>query len=117
MARNAEALKIRPWAVAGDRSTPEAEGMDRSIGWSVVYSQIGGETVKRSVVNQLLCELSSHFHEINTGGIPEWSAEIDYAHTAFVRRGASLFVSTADSGPATGTNIAPGEPGARWIEY
>lgn len=125
MARDAESIKIRPWATdAANRQDPEDVGIDRAAGWDVRYEQIGGEYPGRLVFNQLLHELTTLFHALNTGGLVEWSNQIDYVHTAdgpisFVR-GSNGFVyrAVAPSGPALGNASNPvTDDGTLWRRH
>lgn len=75
MARDAESLKIRPWAEDGDRLDPERRvpPIDRDRGWTYDFSAIEGETLSRDVFNQLMREVTGMLHELNRGGsIPEF---------------------------------------------
>lgn len=111
MARDADSLKITtPWAKSApeNRQTPEDAGIDRSEGWTLNYTQIGGKRPERKVWNQLLCEITSLADELNTGGsfLP-WDIEMNYAKDAWVRDGEKVYVSLAATGPDTGNATQP----------
>ena len=120
MARDVEAKKLTPWADSGDRQDPEDAGLDRAAGWTVAYEQAGsGNYPERLVFNQLMRELSGLFQEALGAGVMQWSAGVDYRHTAFV--GGSdgfLHVSLRSSGPATGDAEDPAADGqTTWRIY
>ena len=118
MARNTESLKIRPWAANGDRATPESAGLTRGRGWHRGYSLTGGPKPERRVFNQLLCEITSMLDEINTRGLPEWSAEVNYAHPAFVMgSNGVLYASLRDTGPGAGNAADPSGDTDIWKAY
>ena len=108
MPRDADALLIRKWAATGDVATPESQGLDRSVGWPVSYSQAGGDTPEREVFNQLDREMTALAVELNTHGLLEWDDEITYDHPALVMgTDASVYVSVQDSlnrNPTTDTS-------------
>ena len=111
MARNAEALKIRPWAANGDRKNPDdatlSPALARADGWPASFSQASGDTPRREVVNQLFCEITSMLDEINTRGILEWSNAINYAANAVVQAGGKLWRAGAATGPGAGNATNP----------
>ena len=108
MAVPAEVLKIEPWAASGDREDPEDVGIVRSTGWTVAFEQVGGSRVQRTVVQQLLFEVTSFcWHRLRDGLIP-WHAGVDYEHPAFVvGSDGALYRSRVDSGPALGNAADP----------
>ena len=114
MARDAEALKIRPWAVnQNNRADPEAVGIDRAFGWDVRYEQIGGQKPERLVFNQIIHELTVLFDAWNREGMLPWSPLIDYIWNSggpiSVVKGSdgNMYSSVAASGPSTGNIVDP----------
>ena len=100
MARDLNSTLIRPWAADGARIDPEAADppIVRKSGWTLAYSQVGGQPPRRAVWNQILREITGFFHDLNKGGsIPEWSVGAEYNHPAFVgmmRNCGSRFIPT-----------------------
>ena len=90
------------------RCEPESQGLDRSTGWPLSYSQAGGDTPEREVFNQLDREITGMLAELNTHGLLEWDDEITYDHPALVMgTDASVYVSVQDSlnrNPTTDTS-------------
>ena len=84
MARDSDALKIEKWAATGDVRDPEDAGIDHDTGWDATYSQPGGPTLERAVLNELLRELTALGVELNTRGLLEWDATVYYVHPAMV---------------------------------
>lgn len=118
MARDADALRLlTKWASTGDVQTPEDAGLARAAGWPSSYEQNGGDKVSRRVFNQIFRELSGLAVEINRRGILEWDTAIDYVHPAAVLgTNATVYISTADSGPNSGGSVDPegSTGGTRW---
>ena len=107
MARDVEALKIRPWAENGDRIDPDdstlSPALDRAIGWTSAFSPPGTQPVRREVINQMFFEFSSMLDEINTRGLLEWDDGIAYVHPAQVYGSDNrIYVSIQNS-----TNVNP----------
>ena len=120
MVRRVASLRIRPWADGGERVDPEDARfpLDRDEGFGLAFSQRAGPKVERLVFNQLLREITGALYEANIGGIFEWSAEVGYAHYAFVRRGDTLWRSKRSSGPGTAYPASePGTDDETWREY
>lgn len=116
MARQAEPKKIRSWARDGDRTDPETVGIDREDGWGPVYEQVGGSQPERTVFNQVLHEICELVLAKMTAGILSWDARVNYRHPAFTDHMGTLYVSTQNSGPATGRTEAPSS-GVSWKPY
>ena len=120
MPRDADALRLtEKWARDGDRTLPTAH--QRTFGWDVNYSQVGGLLgPERRIVNQLLSELTALAAEINAHGLLPWSPLVNYVHTAFVMGSdGQIYVSRQASGPANGTATDPTGAGATayWRPY
>ena len=116
MARDQQAILIKPWATdAQNRAEPESLGIDREQGWDVRYEQIGGERPERLVFNQLFHELSLFFNELNQTGMLIWDARIDYianpgGPVSFVRGSDSnMYQAKRASGPNAGIIVNPVE--------
>ena len=123
MARDTQAVKIvSRWAedAPGNvEAIPEALRLD---GWDEQYSQVGGKAgPERTYVNQLLRELSALCAELNRlGPFLPYSPAINYVHPAFIMgTDGNIYVSVADSGPATADAIDPVEDtdNSRWVIY
>ena len=84
MARDPDALKIGKWAATGDVEDPKDVGIDRSIGWDASYSQPGGPTPERAVLNEFLREMSALGVEVNRHSLLEWHPSVSYLHPAMV---------------------------------
>ncbi len=112
MSRDTEALKIRPWADAGQREIPElkSDPISRDTGWTLEYALPGGPTISRPLMNQMFREITGMLAEVNTSGIPAWSPWVSYVHVAFVRWRGGLYRSLCDSGPAYGGSFIPSAP-------
>ena len=85
MAREADALAIRPWAASGDRVKPEnsTPALDRSVGYPASFSQVGGNQPSREEFNQFRYEITLMLHEINRfGGVLEWTGAV--AHPGYL---------------------------------
>ena len=114
MARDADALLIRKWAATGDVETPEDRGLTRTLGWPADFSVPGGRQPTREVFNQLFRELSALAHEINTRGLLDWDAGVDYVHPAFVR-GSNGIVYTSVQGSSG--NDPTTDNGTYWAQF
>ena len=53
-----------------DRDVPENLGLDRELGFTVSYEQIGGDAPERQVFNQLLFELTACIAHMRDNGLP-----------------------------------------------
>lgn len=84
MPRDADSLRIAKWASQGDVQTPEDRGLNRAEGWGPRYSQTGGELPARRVFNQIIRELSAIGVELNSHGLLEWDATVEYTQPALV---------------------------------
>ena len=82
--RDQDTIAISKWADAGLRETPENLNIQRIQGWTSFYSIIGGGTLQRSLIQQLLSELTALAVEINQHGLLEWDFRISYRHPALV---------------------------------
>ena len=113
MARDADALRIRKWAVSGDVQTPEDRQLDRSVGWPADFSQPGGRKLSREVVNEIFRELSALGVEINIHGcLLEWDASVSYIHPALViGSDDNVYASLQNS---TGIDPASDTDGSHW---
>jgi len=111
MSRNAEVLKIRPWAVSStaNRQDPESAGLTRTTGWGANYSLAGGRLPERRVFNQLLCELSSLADDVQRRGVLEWDASVRYSEQAVVLHRARLWITSHAT-----TGAEPGSDGSPW---
>ena len=117
--RDAESLKIRPWAVDGDRLDPDdatnRHRLVRSVGWPASFSQENGPTPQRRVFNQLHCEITSMLDEINRKGVLEWDAtaatQIGYLEDAIVQHVSRLWRATQDRPVG-----APAKTNTHWAE-
>lgn len=119
MTRDAQSLKIEKWATAGERETPEENGIDRSEGWDITYEQLGGNKPERKVFNQIMRELTGLAVDMTNGGVLEWNSGVDYIHTAFVRgSNGRLYRSLVSSGPESGNATDPtASPNTIWRLY
>ena len=120
MPRDDQSIKIRSWADAGQRATPDDVRFPttRDAGWTLGFSLTKGPPVERLLMNQILREVTGMLVELNAGGsVPEWSSLVDYEHVAFVRHEGSLYVSTRYSGPIHGGATEPGTEGSAWRIY
>ena len=123
MARNTGGILTDKWADEGDRTDPDdptlTPPLDRAVGWDVSYSQLGGNIPRRAVWNQIMREMSGFAVDASAyGSIPQWSEHVDYIHYAFTMRHGRLYVSLADSGPASGDATDPAQAGnTKWRLY
>lgn len=109
-----------PWALNGDRISPEELGLDPETGWDVSYEQVGsGSEPERELFNQLLCSLSAAFIDEMRSGIGVYDAEIDYPQYARVIDSTGRkMVALAATGPASGNATDPVTPGQEvWREF
>ena len=111
MARDTEAKKIRKWADTGDRIDPDdstlSPVLSRATGWPATFSADDGEVPRRQVINQLFRELTGLGDEINTIGIVEWDADLDYTQHAIINSSGRLKRATVATGPATSNATDP----------
>ena len=123
---DAQAKKIRPWGINGDRQLPEDLGISRTAGWPVPYEQPGaGAEPERDLFNQLLLELTEAFHDKIRQGVMPWDQRIDYPGAdatgyAFVTgpTTGALYVANQPSGPTRGNPTDPETPGQDvWDTY
>ena len=89
MVRDAESLKITPWAESGDRTDPDDAALNpvltRAKGWPDSFSTPGGDVPRRRVINQLFREITGMLHELNVNGaFLDWNAGISYVEDAHV---------------------------------
>ena len=113
MARDEQALKVVvAWAEnsASDRAAVPAAL--RASGWTATYSVPGGEDVQRERWNQLLCDISALFTELNQQGVLEWDARVDYRPHALVRVGSDFYQSIVSTGPDSDNAAAATDPTA-----
>ena len=121
---NAIRLLGMEWAEDGERETPEDAGIDRELGFGVVFEQRGGRTVPRLVFQQLFYEQSSFSTSMMVHGILPWDARVNYRHDAarqehafVVGSDGNIHISTAASGPALGNANDPVADGTTWRPY
>ena len=120
MVRNAESLKIDKWSGDSPTNREEVPAALVQTGWHIGYSQVGGTPgPERLYFNQLVFQLTALFAEMNQTGIPVWSEDVNYLHTAFVvGSDGNIHVSRADSGPATFDSEDPTMTGTtKWRQY
>ena len=106
MARDPQSLLIREWAANGGEvnlQTPEAAGLDRSLGWTPEYSE--DKRPERRVLNKLLRENTAGLREIFRKGILDWHPRQFFEHPA-VCQGSNLrlYSTVQDSGPRLDTD-------------
>ena len=88
MPRLPDSLKLnRIWARLGDRTDPEDANLTPPLnweqGWDASFEGVGGNPVRRDVVNAVLSYVIGMLVEINQhSGLLEWDDEIDYVHPA-----------------------------------
>ena len=84
LTRDEDALKIRKWAGGANGAVNRRDPSDalRETGFPATYSDAGGDTPSRLVLNQIFCELTAMAREIQQKGILEWSDRVDYVHDA-----------------------------------
>ncbi len=95
MTIDSEALKIKPWAINGDRIDPDNSTLRpplvRNNGWGTSFSEAGGDNPRRPVLNQILCELTSLFREQMSKGVLEHDSSIEYKQFAIVQFNGVLY--------------------------
>ena len=97
-----------PFAETGDTTDPLAHGINLDAGYDVSYEQVGGNRPPRQVFNWFWRLVTSFIREGNKRGLREWDVIIDYEHPAAVMGSdATIYTSTADSGPNSGGAVDP----------
>lgn len=94
--------------------TPEDRGLTRTIGWPADFATPGGRQPTREVFNQLFRELSALGHEINTRGLLDWDAGVDYEHPAFVRGSDGIVYTSVQT---TSGNDPTTDNGTYWAQF
>ena len=100
MSRDDIAVKIvRGFAEAASGNRVDIPTALRNSGWGTTYSAAGGDLPLRERLNQVICELTAFGVEINTQGIPEWDARVNYGQYAYVQCESALYRSRTATGP------------------
>jgi len=97
---------IEAWAASGDRTLPadRTPAIDRSLGWSLQWSEPGGNRLAREVFNQIIFEISTHLVYLRDhGALAEWDARVVYVHPAYTT-GSNGILYTSVQGS---TNVNP----------
>ena len=108
-----------PWAANGDKNVIPESGADLgyaswAMGWGVINQTdlaAGGIPPYRTDFNGALFALSSHLMWLQSGGMYEWAATLDYPARALIwASDGKLYLSLQPSGP--GTEAGPQNPTA-----
>ncbi len=90
-----QAKRIKSWGRDGDRLLPGSSELDpalaRATGWPQAFSDLGGNTPRRPLINELECEITTVMEEFIHLGIPEHHDTIPYQRYAIVQRGRLLY--------------------------
>ena len=101
-----ELAKVRPFAIDGDRHLPNdsefasSTRLTRNVGYPESYSEAAGGTPRRTVLNQLICEITAQIHELTTRGVLEFDSQITYQRYAIVQRNRKLWSRNTAGGGA-----------------
>ena len=108
-----------PWAANGDKNVIPESGADLgyacwAMGWGVINQTVlaaGGIPPYRTDFNGALFALSSHLMWLQSGGMYEWAATLDYPARALIwASDGKLYLSLQPSG--AGTEAGPQNPTA-----
>ena len=115
-APHASIFKNVKWAgLTADHRTDPADSF-RLTGWPAGYSAVDGDLPSRTILNQILCELTAMAVEILETGILLWSADGNYLAQAFTQRNRILWRATEATGPDTSNATDPTAGGQTiWI--
>lgn len=99
MARDDDGLLIRKWAAAaapGLVQTPEVQGLTRSEGWPAQY---GIDTYPELAThNQIWREITGFCKDLESHGLLEWAANVEYDHPCLVMGSDRLIYRSVQSG-------------------
>lgn len=94
-----EAKRIKAWARNGDRLLPTSTELDpvlaRATGWVGSFSNTGGNTPRRPLLNELECELTAVMEEFMCKGVVEHHEDIPYNQYGIVQRDGLLYFKKA----------------------
>ena len=76
-------------------------------GWPDTFSQAGGDTPRRSVINELQFRKDSGLLDIRAYGVLPWDAAVDTLEGGIKQVDGVLFSADVDNGPTYGNAISP----------
>ena len=104
-----EALKLRPWAIDGDRLDPEDTdpSLTRTIGFPKAWSDSNGNQSPRAFWNQRLCELTIAAYRFLRWGVDPYDPLVDYPVNARCSMGRNLYTAVTANGPKSSNAASP----------